>query len=232
MASLREYLNAKIKSKGSSLSAEKAKGKKYKSIAAAKKAGALYYTDKNGKLMAAVYAEDLKKPIASSAPKKSDRPKASTLRAKPTSGGSTKTANEKAVDAEIAANKKKLADNKKKLEANRKKIVESSTANKSRKTRVTKGEKPRFPYTITYSGEMWMKKNTFADYMALSKSEARALNLPATRVAAAQHRLRDKKFKDGKGFFGKLTTRASRQGVDPSRLAKPPRKLPAKSGAR
>ena len=76
MASLREYLNAKIKSKGSSLSAEKAKGKKYKSIAAAKKAGVLYYTDKNGKLMAAVYAEDLKKPIASSAPKKSARPKA------------------------------------------------------------------------------------------------------------------------------------------------------------
>ena len=33
---------------------------KYKSIAAAKKAGSLYYTDKNGKVMAAVYAEDLK----------------------------------------------------------------------------------------------------------------------------------------------------------------------------
>ena len=224
MATLREYLNAKIKSKGSSLSAEKAKGKKYKSIAAAKKAGALYYTDKNGKLMAAVYAEDLKKPIASSAPKKSARPKASTLRAKSTSEGSTKTANERAVDAEIAANNKKIAD--------RKKIIKDSSANKSRKTRVTKGEKPKFPYTIKYSGAMWMKKNTFADYMALSKSEARALGLPATRVAAAQHRLRDKKFKDGKGFFGKLTAKASRQGIDPSRLAKSPRKLPPKSGAR
>ena len=76
MANLREYLNAKIKSKGSSLSAEKAKGKKYKSIAAAKKAGALYYTNKSGKLMAAVYAEDLKKPISKLAPKKSARPKA------------------------------------------------------------------------------------------------------------------------------------------------------------
>jgi len=224
MATLREYLNAKIKSKGSSLSAEKAKGKKYKSIAAAKKAGALYYTDKNGKLMAAVYAEDLKKPIASSAPKKSARPKASTLRAKSTSEGSTKTANERAVDAEIAANNKKIAD--------RKKIIKDSSANKSRKTRVTKGEKPKFPYTIKYSGAMWMKKNTFADYMALSKSEARALGLPATRVAAAQHRLRDKKFKDGKGFFGKLTAKANRQGFDPSRLVKNPRKLPPKSGAR
>ena len=77
MATLREYLNAKIKEKGSSLSAEKAKAGKYKSIAAAKKAGALYYTDKNGKVMAAVYAEDLKKPIKkSSAPTKSVRPKA------------------------------------------------------------------------------------------------------------------------------------------------------------
>jgi|TARA_R110002012_G_scaffold90758_2_gene221666 hypothetical protein len=73
MATLREYLNAKIKSKGSTLAKEKAKAKKYKSISAAKKAGALYYTNKAGKVMAAVFAEDLKKPLA---PKKSDRPKA------------------------------------------------------------------------------------------------------------------------------------------------------------
>jgi len=54
------YLNRNIKEKGSSLAAEKAKGKKYKSISAAKKAGALYYTNKSGQVMAAVYAEDLK----------------------------------------------------------------------------------------------------------------------------------------------------------------------------
>ncbi len=64
--SLKEYLNSKIKSKGSSLSKEKAKAGKYKSISAAKKAGALYYTNKDGKVMAAVFAEDLKK----AAPKK------------------------------------------------------------------------------------------------------------------------------------------------------------------
>ena len=58
--SLKEYLNSKIKSKGSSLSKEKAKAGKYKSISAAKKAGALYYTNKDGKVMAAVFAEDLK----------------------------------------------------------------------------------------------------------------------------------------------------------------------------
>jgi len=54
------YLNRNIEEKGSTLSKEKAKGKKYKSISAAKKAGALYYTNKAGKIMAAVYGEDLK----------------------------------------------------------------------------------------------------------------------------------------------------------------------------
>jgi len=57
---LREHLNRKIKDKGSSLAKEKAKASKYKSISAAKKAGSLYYTNKDGKVMAAVYAEDLK----------------------------------------------------------------------------------------------------------------------------------------------------------------------------
>ena len=75
MATLTEYLNAKIKAKGSTRSKEKAKAKKYKSISAAKKAGALYYTNKAGKVMAAVFAEDLKKPLA---PKTSKRPKART----------------------------------------------------------------------------------------------------------------------------------------------------------
>ena len=54
MATLRSYLNAKIKEKGSTLAKEKAKAGKYKSIAAAKKAGALYYTNKDGKVKAAV----------------------------------------------------------------------------------------------------------------------------------------------------------------------------------
>jgi len=59
--SLRSYLNAKIKSRKSTVTKEKAKAKKgdYKSIAEAKKAKSLYYT-KGGKLMAAVYKKDLK----------------------------------------------------------------------------------------------------------------------------------------------------------------------------
>ena len=60
---LRKYLNNQLKAKGLTLTQAKKNAGKYKSIAAAKKAGSLYYTDKNGNVMAAVYAEDLKKPI-------------------------------------------------------------------------------------------------------------------------------------------------------------------------
>ena len=60
---LRKYLNSKLKEKGLTVAQAKKNVGKYKSIAAAKKAGSLYYTDKNGKVMAAVYAEDLKKPL-------------------------------------------------------------------------------------------------------------------------------------------------------------------------
>ena len=63
---LRTYLNNKLKEKGMSATQAKKNASKYSSIAAAKKAGSLYYTNKAGKVMAAVYAEDLKK----AAPKK------------------------------------------------------------------------------------------------------------------------------------------------------------------
>lgn len=69
--SLRTYLNNKLKEKGMTTTQAKKNAGKYKSIAAAKKAGSLYYTNKDGKVMAAVYAEDLKK-----APTTSPRPKA------------------------------------------------------------------------------------------------------------------------------------------------------------
>ena len=99
MATLREYLNAKIKAKGSSVSAEKAKASKYKSIAAAKKAGALYYTDKNGKVMAAVYASDLSKPMSTSL-----RPKA-----RPTEPKTAKTASQPKVKTSMLDSPKMFA---------------------------------------------------------------------------------------------------------------------------
>ena len=76
--SLRTFLNRKLKEKGMTTAQAKKNAGKYKSIAAAKKAGSLYYTNKDGKVMAAVYAEDLKK-----APATSPRPK---LRPKKTPG--------------------------------------------------------------------------------------------------------------------------------------------------
>ena len=57
---LQKYLNRMLKSKGKSATEEKKKAKKYSSISAAKKAGSLYYTNKDGKVMAAVFAGDLK----------------------------------------------------------------------------------------------------------------------------------------------------------------------------
>lgn len=77
--SLKEYLNSKIKAKGSTLTKEKAKAKNYKSIAAAKKAGSLYYTNKDGKVMAAVYAGDLKKAATKPIPRPKVRPKKEKL---------------------------------------------------------------------------------------------------------------------------------------------------------
>ena len=67
---LTKWINAQLKAKGkSSKEAQKDAGK-YSSIAAAKKAGSLYYTDKKGRVMIAAYAEDLKAPIKSPPPKK------------------------------------------------------------------------------------------------------------------------------------------------------------------
>ena len=65
---LTKWINAQLKAKGkSSKEAQKDAGK-YSSIAAAKRAGSLYYTDKKGRVMIAAYAEDLAKPLP--APKK------------------------------------------------------------------------------------------------------------------------------------------------------------------
>jgi len=76
---LQKYLNRMLKSKGKSATEEKKKAKKYSSISAAKKAGSLYYTNKDGKVMAAVFAEDLKERAAPKpTPKPAPKPATST----------------------------------------------------------------------------------------------------------------------------------------------------------
>ena len=76
--SLRSYMNAQLKAMGKTVKQAQKDAGKYKSIAAAKKAGSLYYTDKNGKVMAAVYAEDLKKSPPKPKPQPAPKPKSKT----------------------------------------------------------------------------------------------------------------------------------------------------------
>ena len=71
---LRAWINAQQKAKGLSTTAAKKDAGKYKSISAAKKAGSLYYTDKNGKVMIAALASDLNK-AAPPAKKVSTKPR-------------------------------------------------------------------------------------------------------------------------------------------------------------
>lgn len=59
---LTAWINSKLKDKGLTVKEAKKNAGKYKSISAAKKAGSLYYTNKDGKIMIAAFAEDLKKP--------------------------------------------------------------------------------------------------------------------------------------------------------------------------
>ena len=61
--SLQAWINSQLKNKGLTVKQAKKNAGKYKSIAAAKKAGSLYYTNKDGKVMIAAYAEDLKMPL-------------------------------------------------------------------------------------------------------------------------------------------------------------------------
>ncbi len=57
---------------------------------------------------------------------------------------------------------------------------------------------PKSPSRL--KGRAVMEKITRDQWKDMSKSERRALGLPATRVAAMAGKLRDAKFKDGKSF--------------------------------
>ena len=115
---LRKYLNNQLKSKGLTAAEAKKNAGKYKSIAAAKKAGSLYYTNKDGKVMAAVYAEDLKKPLKPIKPKV--RPGSGSIKVEVLVGSMTKSEVADAIkkgkdpmNLAKAAKKKKPVTNKK-----------------------------------------------------------------------------------------------------------------------
>ena len=170
--SLKEWINSNQKAKGLSTKEAKAGASKYKSISAAKKAGSLYYTNKDGKTMIAATAEDLK----SSAPAKSIRPKA-----RPTSGGSRPATS-------VAETKEVKAGNK----AIKASVKARSEPSASRKKPMAKNKELK--------GAAWMAAHTSAEYHELTKSEASALGLPRTRAAGMQSRFRNVKFKDGQGW--------------------------------
>ena len=177
--SLNTYLNNQIKSKGSTLAKEKAKAGKYKSISAAKKAGALYYTDKNGKVMAAVYAEDLKKsPVP---PKKSLRPKK-----RPDSGGSVPAATAK----ETAEVKKRNAEIK--LAERARKDTGPSSARKKpmakkKNAEIKLAERARKDTGPSSARKKPMAKKkvepiTFKMWQGMSRAERKSNGLPVSEI--------------------------------------------------
>ena len=187
--SLKEWINSKQKAKGLSTKEAKAGASKYKSISAAKKAGSLYYTNKDGKTMIAATAEDLKITKPKARPKTAEWRLATTV-------AETKEVKKANVEIKADAAKrkdKKLAEAKAYLESMKK--TPSSNRGKSFGKRAKKKDPD-------LRGAAWMKAHNYADYKKLTKSEARNLGLPATAFASAEHDLRGKKFKDGLGFGG------------------------------
>jgi hypothetical protein len=201
---LQQYLNKKLKAKDTTATKEKKKASKYKSISAAQKAGSLYYTDKNDKVMAAVFAGDLKEKETTSKStvvNKSVRPKT-----RPRSAASPKVTvtllPDKYMDEKPRSSDRGKSRTVKKL---RKPGGIDPSGLAGKKTYVSAIEKKRFGVSSKLRGADWMKAHTYADYMALSKAEARALGLPPTRIDAMKRTsvLRNQKFKDGKNFMGK-----------------------------
>ena len=123
--SLRSYMNAQLKAMGKTVKQAQKNAHKYKSIAAAKKAGSLYYTDKNGKIMAAVYAEDLKKSAPKPKPKPKPRPKVTSRPLNNVKGGrgdGTTERNTRLLDPKSPQNKPNIGMSTKELRARQRKL--------------------------------------------------------------------------------------------------------------
>ena len=206
---LQQYLNKKLKAKDTTATKEKKKASKYKSISAAQKAGSLYYTDKNDKVMAAVFAGDLKEKETTSKStvvNKSVRPKT-----RPRSAASPKVTvtllPDKYMDEKPRSSDRGKAN--RNISRKRKPGGPDPSGLMTPGGRKTYVPIPKVKKTSGKSSKLrgadWMKAHTYADYMALSKAEARALGLPPTRIDAMKRTstLRNQKFKDGKNFMGK-----------------------------
>jgi hypothetical protein len=207
--------------------------KDYKSISAARKAGSMYYTDKNGKKALAVTKETLDawkkknkgkfkgsaltawanakgKNIGASAgtapPKKPSVPGAKRPPKRPVDPRSQRPKQPKGAPTLRERDPIKTEI----LLPGSDKTLEDVLKNKPKKKSVGSGRgdgaketlqrqiDPKSPSRL--KGRAAMEKITRNQWKDMSKSERRALGLPATRVAAMAGRLRDAKFKDGKSF--------------------------------
>ena len=198
--------------------------KDYKSIAAAKRAGSLYYTDKNGKKALAVTKETLdawkkrnKGKFKGSALTAWANAKGKNLadkkapatkpKAKPSTPGS-KRPPKRPLGAPTLRERDPIKTEI--LLPGSDKTLEDVLKNKPKKKSVGSGRgdgaketlqrqiDPKSPSRL--KGRAVMEKITRNQWKDMSKSERRALGLPATRVAAMAGKLRDAKFKDGKSF--------------------------------
>jgi hypothetical protein len=106
---LTQWINASLKNKGMTAKEAKKNAGKYKSIAAAKRAGSLYYKDKNGKIMIAAYAEDLKK-IPKVKPKGERKDGLLSKSGNPTQGPGNRGMREKSITKTSIADKRSKAD--------------------------------------------------------------------------------------------------------------------------
>ena len=157
---LQKYLNRMLKSKGTTVTSEKKKASKYTSISAAKKAGSLYYTNKKGKVMAAVFGSDLKDIKA--------KPKVVRPRRRPDT-------------VELAGypyGDQTVAERREVVLANR--AVNSRNPNAARKKRITDAAAIK---NANLTGADWMRTHTSAQYHALTKAQASACLLYTSDAA-------------------------------------------------
>ncbi len=198
---LTQWINAKLKAKGMSAKEAQKNAGKYSSIAAAKKAGSLYYTDKKGRVMIAAYAEDLKAPIKSPPPKK--RPKADV---KSNKGAETRL--------KIARLRIKSGDNEAKIRELNKKILdlskekiaiaENKTKKKKKPSSILGGRANAATMIIVKGpkGPLKRKANATDNEVSNEQLKQKGGNTKGSRVVEAGDRYRKPGQGKGRGLRG------------------------------
>ena len=197
---LTQWINAKLKEKGLGVKEAKKNAGKYKSIAAAKKAGSLYYTDKKGRVMIAAYAEDLKKPIKTSpAPKRPKKEVASNKGAE--------------LKLKIARLRIKSGDNEAKIRELNKKILdlskekiaiaENKTKKKKKPSSILGGKANAATVTIIKGPKILKRKANATDNEVRNEQlKQKGGNTKGSRVVEAGDRYRKPGQGKGRGLRG------------------------------